>query len=100
MKYKWVVLLFILTVGLLPVAGFAGSVSGKADFTGTAPVPEKISMNADPTCMSFHSGPVMNPEVTINSNGTLKNVFVHVKEGLEGKTFEVPAGKVSLDQKG
>lgn len=100
MKHKWMFLLFVMMVMLLPAAGFAGSISGKANFTGTAPAPEKISMDADPTCMSFHSEPVMNPEVTVNSNNTLKNVFVYVKEGLEGKTFEAPAEKFSLDQKG
>jgi plastocyanin len=38
--------------------------------------------------------------VVVNSNGTLANVFVYVKAGLEGKTFEAPTGPVTLDQKG
>ena len=36
----------------------------------------------------------------MNDNGTLKNVFVYVQEGLEGKTFPTPAAPVTLDQKG
>jgi hypothetical protein len=36
--------------------------------------------------------------VVANSNGTLRNVFVYVKSGLEGKTFAVPDQPVVLDQ--
>lgn len=37
--------------------------------------------------------------VEVNDNGTLANVFVYVKSGLEGKTFATPSEKVVLDQK-
>jgi hypothetical protein len=36
----------------------------------------------------------------VNENGTLRNVFVYVKSGLEGKTFAVPGDPVELDQEG
>ena len=39
-------------------------------------------------------------DVAVNANGTLKNVFVYVKEGLEGKTFAPKTDKVVMDQKG
>ena len=79
---------------------FAGSVTGKANFTGTVPQMEPISMNADPTCASLHSMPAYAETVIVNDNQTLKNVFVYVKEGLEGKTFPTPTTSVTIDQKG
>ncbi len=87
--------MFILSHNL-----FAAAVTGKINFTGTAPQMEKISMNADPVCASLHSEPVIEETVVVNSNGTLKNVFVYVKEGLEGKTFPAPTAPVTIDQKG
>jgi hypothetical protein len=36
----------------------------------------------------------------INDNGTLRNVFVYVKTGLEGKVFPPPRTPVILDQHG
>jgi hypothetical protein len=36
----------------------------------------------------------------VNDNGTLRNVFVYVKTGLEGKNFGVPEDSVVLDQDG
>jgi plastocyanin len=75
------------------------SVTGKASFSGTAPVPEKLDVKSDPACGS--GGEVFSEQAVVNSNGTLKNVFVYVKEGLDAaQTFEVPLDKVVLDQKG
>ncbi|MBI4395242.1 MAG: hypothetical protein HY583_03485 [Candidatus Omnitrophica bacterium] len=79
---------------------FAGIISGKVNFTGTPPVNEQISMNADPVCASLHSEPVYAETVLVNENGTLRNVFVYVKEGLESQTFPVPSESVTIDQKG
>ncbi len=78
----------------------AGTVSGKASFSGTAPAVQEIDMNADPTCAGLHSETVTTEDVVVNANGTLKNVFVYVKQGLEGKTFEPPATSVKMDQNG
>lgn len=91
---------FFLLAFLLSTPVFAGTLSGKAVFNGTAPAANKLDMNADPTCASAHSGPVASEEVIVNANGTLKNVFVYVKEGLDGKTFPAPVAAVDLDQKG
>ena len=81
-------------------AGPTGSVAGKVTFNGTKPKLKPIAMDSDPVCAAKHSGPVT-PEVIVpNSNGTLRNVFVYVKTGLEGKTFPVPAEPVTIDQDG
>jgi plastocyanin len=81
-------------------SALAGTIAGSIQFSGTAPKPEVLSMNADPTCFAAHSEPVLSESVVVNSNGTLKNVFVYVKEGLEGQSFEVPQEFVVLDQNG
>jgi len=89
-----------LIIFLFSTNAFAGTISGSIKFTGTAPENEILSMNADPTCVAAHKEPVRAETVIVNSNGTLKNVFVYVKEGLEGKTFPAPANTVTIDQQG
>lgn len=97
---KKLTLLFIFCILFATRTIFAATVTGKANFTGTAPQNEPLSMAADPVCSSAHSEPVYAETVVVNSNNTLKNVFVYVKEGLEGKTFPVPSAPVIFDQKG
>ncbi len=80
--------------------GDEGTIVGKVSFEGQAPKFRPISMDADAVCAAKHSGPVYPEAVVVNSNGTLRNVFVYVKTGLEGKTFAVPDQPVVLDQNG
>jgi len=81
-------------------SGDEGSVTGKIAFEGDAPKFKAISMDADSACAAKHSSPVMPEAVVVNKNGTLKNVFVYIKTGLEGKNFAVPADPITLDQNG
>jgi len=76
------------------------SVKGKADFKGTAPKVRPLSMEADPFCAGKHAGPVPSETIVMKSDGSLKNVFVYVTKGLEGKTFPAPSTPVVLDQTG
>jgi plastocyanin len=78
----------------------AGDVTGKVSFSGTAPKPARIMMNADPVCVKQHKTPVVGEEVVVNGNGTLKNVLVYVKEGLGNRKFDPPAQKLEFNQKG
>lgn len=80
--------------------GDEGSVTGKISFKGQPPTFRQISMDADAACAAKHSTPVYPESVVVNSNGSLRNVFVYVKTGLEGKTFAVPGEPVVLDQVG
>ncbi|MCW5980674.1 MAG: carboxypeptidase regulatory-like domain-containing protein [Bryobacteraceae bacterium] len=80
--------------------GQEGSVTGKINFQGQPPKYRAILMDADSVCAAQHSGPVYPDSVVVNNNGTLRNVFVYVKSGLEGKSFEVPSDSVELDQEG
>jgi plastocyanin len=99
MKTKFVVT-SLIAVLILSGNGYAGDVSGTAKFTGTAPTREPLSMAADPTCAAIHTEPVLAENVLVNANGTLKNAFVYVKQGLEGKTFPAPATPAVIDQNG
>jgi len=83
-----------------PGATGSASIQGTVKFTGTAPAPERIKMDADPQCLMQHKEPVNRPSVVVNPNGTLKYVFVYVKQGLEGKTFAPSTTPVVLDQHG
>ena len=47
-----------------------------------------------------HQGSVYDESEVVNPNGALANVFIYVKTGLEGKTFEPPSMPVAIDQKG
>jgi len=82
------------------VVAAAGDVTGKISFSGNAPKPARIMMNADPVCVKQHKTPVVGEEVVVNTNGTLKNVLVYVKEGLGSRKFDPPAGKLEFEQKG
>ncbi len=81
-------------------AAWASNVTGSAAFSGTAPAAKQINMAADPTCAALHATPAFTEEAVVNTNGTLKNVFVYVKTGLEGKPFSKPAEVVKFDQNG
>ena len=79
----------------------AATISGKVNFTGTKPTAKKIRMDAEKYCSEQHGNqPVDADEVIVNSNGTLSNVFVYVKEGLGDRSFPAPAQAAVLDQKG
>ena len=75
------------------------SIRGTITFQGTAPVAERVKMDADPVCQQQHATPVSSEEVVVNSNGTLKNVFVYVKDGAKGP-FAAPTTRVALTQSG
>ncbi|MBI3321772.1 MAG: carboxypeptidase regulatory-like domain-containing protein [Candidatus Omnitrophica bacterium] len=75
------------------------TILGTIRFQGVAPAQEHIAMDADPVCQQQHASPVSLEEVVVNGNGTLKNVFVYVKEGLAG-SFPAPTAAVTLDQAG
>lgn len=87
--------LFLLA--LFPAHLFAANVTGSVQFSGTAPAPKRIDTKSDPSC---GTSSVPAEEITVNANGTLKNVFVYVKEGLPEQKFEVSSETVTLDQKG
>jgi plastocyanin len=83
-----------------PVEIPAGTISGQVTFEGDKPVLKPISMDAVPACAKQHPMLIESDEVVINGNGTLRNVFVHLKTGVPVKDWPMPAAPVVLDQKG
>ena len=91
--------IFVLILGAFTLASLVsvkgvkaeGMLTGKVLFEGTAPAPVPVRMDADPVCLLQNKDGRTSEEVLVNPNGTLKNVFVYVKQGLEGQTFQAPA---------
>jgi hypothetical protein len=82
----------------------AGTLSGKIRFSGKRSASKAIDMSEDPACVeayreAYRRKPHDESEVTGSGKG-LANVFIFVKSGLEGKTFEIPATPVTIDQRG
>jgi plastocyanin len=78
----------------------AGSLTGVIRYSGKKPARRMIDMSGDPACVEAHHGKAYDESLVVNPNGTLANVFVYIKSGLEGKTFETPVAPVTIDQKG
>ena len=101
MSTKFSFFVFVLAVSCFVSQAFSGAVTGKISFKGAKPSVPAIKMNADKKCLNLHGGKdVPSEQVVVNSNNTLRYVFVYVKSGLEGKKFPVPGSKVTIDQKG
>jgi len=74
-------------VAAISQAADSASISGKITFDGTAPKQKKIKTDADAKCAEMHAdSPLLNEEVVVNGDGTVKNVFVYIKSGLGDKT--------------
>ena len=80
-------------------AATAGNIAGSIVFEGDAPSMDVIDMAGEAVCAAKHSSTPMTEGVVVNGNGTLANVFVYVKEGLETLQFPTPAAAL-LDQDG
>ena len=81
-------------------AGPPVTLTGTIHFEGAPPARKPIKMSADEGCHKQHTEPVLSEDVIVGASGGLKNVFVYVKSGLEGRQFAVPATAQVLDQKG
>jgi plastocyanin len=78
----------------------AGAISGRILFKGDAPVMPIIDMSSNPQCERQHHTPQKAETVVVNPNGTLRNVFVWIKDGLAPAQWPVPAQAVKLAQNG
>lgn len=86
------------STGAQPTGG--STISGVVNFTGTAPEPEPIFMDAEPVCQEKFPDGAFTETVVVNNNGTLQNVFLSVKEGLPDQEWAVSSDAVLLDQTG
>jgi hypothetical protein len=79
----------------------AGSINGSINFGGDAPEGQVLQMAADPFCVTAHAGQdVLAQRLVVNDNGTVRNVFVYVKGGLEGQSFVGASEATTLNQEG
>jgi plastocyanin len=77
-----------------------GTVAGIVRFTGTMPERELIRMTQDRNCVEA-AGPNPQSEAVLADGDGVRNVFVHIKDGLDPAfTFDAPSAPVVLDQKG
>ncbi len=59
-----------------------------------------IDFSSNPQCEKQHKTPSRAETVIVNSNGTLRNVFIWIKEGLPHARWTPPPTPVTLDQHG
>ena len=79
----------------------AGGINAMVMFEGMAPDMDVIDMASEPTCAAKYSGTPMTEETVVGDGGGLANVFVYVKEGLDGgMSFPTPSNAVVVDQDG
>ncbi len=78
----------------------AGTISGKVLFQGEAPVMPVIDMSSNPNCERQHPTPFRAETVVVNPNKTLRNVYIHIKDGLTPARWAPPAQTAKLDQNG
>jgi hypothetical protein len=76
----------------------AADITGKITLKGTPP-PEKV-LPLDATCGGLHSDKPTTRFYVVGPAGELADVYVYIKDGLSGKTFEPPAQPGLLDQVG
>ncbi len=76
-----------------------GTVTGRVVLTGTPPPARMVRVDGDKTCGTLVPGGArLTESYLVGDGGTLANVFVYVKTGLEGRTFPVPSEPVVVDQ--
>lgn len=82
------------------ISAGTGHITGKIYFQGVKPKLRQIDMAKDPVCVSEHSGPVYAQDGAVNSNGTLPNAFVYIKQGSVNLAGPAPRNSVDLTQSG
>ena len=81
-------------------AATTGTITGRVTFEGTPPANQPLKMGADASCTGGGPAP-LDETVLVGADGSLKNVFVHIKSGVDAAySFDIPAEPVVLDQKG
>jgi len=71
-------------------------IAGTVVFTGKPVTPRALATAADPMC----TVPVFSEDVVVNADGTLSNVLIYVKQGLDNRTFMTPTAPLLVDARG
>lgn len=85
-----------------PTAAHGGAtITGEVKFVGKAPANPPIDMSEEPKCKADYTTTPHQRIVVVNPNGTLSDVFVHVKSGLPADAkYPLPTAPVVIDQQG
>jgi plastocyanin len=75
----------------------AGNVTGRVTVEGAVPANPRLPIEGEPYCSQQNPNGAV-AENFVADNGGLENVFVYVKDGLNGYWFDVPTESVKLDQ--
>lgn len=78
----------------------SSEIFGSIFFEGEAPRPRTWSRSSDPVCRRENQSLASSEEVVINSNATLRNVFVYISSSFGARRFPVPKDSVVLNQQG
>ena len=74
----------------------AGEVSGSVKLKGTPP--KEIKIKFDALCGKLNKTDAFTQHYVVSPDGGLANVFVYLKEGPKGQTYEMPKEQPVLDQ--
>lgn len=80
-----------------------GTIAGLIKYEGKTKDRAEIAMNTDPYCVKYYQGksPALEEKFIWSKDGTaLKNTFIWVSGGLEGKKFPAPKAPFVIDQQG
>jgi len=76
-----------------------GRVTGKITFDGPRPERSQVRMAADPNCMPSEEE-ALSDALVVAVDGGLRDVFIHIKDGLGDRVYATPTTPVVLDQDG
>lgn len=99
-KYYSVLALIFAVLLVLPLSADAAAIKGKVTYQGKRPKLRPIKMGADPVCLTKHADTVFPRTIVLGPNMEMKNVFLHIKDGLPKKKYPVPTEPKVLDQDG
>jgi len=92
-------LLLIACSGRSALPEEAFTVSGTVT-VNAALVPKPRAVALAPACAAIAGGPLFEEERRVDKDGGVPGAIVHVKRGLEGRTFERPAEKAVIRTRG
>lgn len=102
-KIKHIVHLFFFILAVVLVSEVsAAKISGIATYDGKVPNFKPIKMEADPVCLTKHSGEVLPQTLVLGDEETktMGNVFVHITGGLSNNNYPSPSEPVIFTQEG
>jgi hypothetical protein len=93
------ILAALSVAAIVTAAPGAGTVSGKATYTGTPAKPKPIDMSKEPTCAKQYTTPLTTESAVTGPGNALEYVVVYISAGGSGESAP-PSTAATFDQKG